>query len=171
MASLILKSALASDIARFIEFKEAVCGTVNKTRRWYMRSFDSYCAENGFATCCKEAVEGWGSEIEARQPGTPRSWTGPIRQFAKFLQNCGCEEAYVLPDSFGYVRRRVRPYVLRQQHRQARRREHAGLHVRPDMEASGPPRSRIGQETPPVRSSPSLRLRQHRALGCRGEGC
>lgn len=112
MAELILRSALAQDIARFVEFKEAVCGTVNKTRRWYMRSFDAYCAENGFASCCKDAVEGWGSAIEARQPGTPRSWTGPIRQFAKFLQSCGRDDAYVLPDSFGYVRKRVRPYLF-----------------------------------------------------------
>ncbi len=112
MPDLAFESALREQLHGFIEFKETCSGKVGRTRRWHMRSFDRYCAEHGFASCCREAVEGWGARIEETQKCPVRSWLSNIREFARYLRANGCADAYIAPDSYKTRRYRPKPYLF-----------------------------------------------------------
>lgn len=112
MPELSFESGLREQLAGFIEFKEMCSGKVGTTRRWYMRSFDRYCAEHGFTTCCREAVEGWGAKIEETHKSPVRAWLGNIREFARYLRANGFAEAYIAPDSYKTRRWRSAPYLF-----------------------------------------------------------
>lgn len=108
------KSALGPSIERFVAFKEALSGKVGKTRRWYMASFDAYCAEHGHRSCTKEAVEGWGDRIDQSQKSEVRQWIGNIRELARFLQVNGDPDAYILADGYRQISVKPKPCLLSQ---------------------------------------------------------
>lgn len=104
-------SVFALDLERYLAFKEAM-GFHGSTRRWYLRSFDRYCAERNLVQLDRATVEGWVAwRLPAHQDGS-RSWISCIRDFARWEQATGNVEAYVLSDQWRVGNVRPQPYLL-----------------------------------------------------------
>jgi integrase len=104
-------SVFAPDLERFLAFKENM-GFYGKSRVWYLKSFDHYCAEHGLENFDRPTVEGWVASKQSRQQNTCRSWISYIRDFGRWERINGNDNAYELSDELkaGFIR--SQPYLL-----------------------------------------------------------
>lgn len=103
-------SVFATQLAEYVEFKRAM-GFEGASRIWYLKKFDSYCAEHGRTVFDRETVEGW---VTARLAisGRYRSWMSYIRDLGRFLRANGNADAYVLSDRWKAAFVPAHPYLL-----------------------------------------------------------
>ena len=89
-------SAFAADLEGYLAFKQNM-GCYGTSRIWYLRQFDAWCAEHGRTVFDQGTVEGW---VAARleNPGRYRSWMSYVRDFGRWLQATGHDDACVLSD-------------------------------------------------------------------------
>ena len=105
-------SNLAPLITDFIEFKNAL-GIEYKTSRYYLKQLDLY--NYNHKNCSKldrETVEGWALIHSEKSISGDRSWISPIREFGRYLQSVGYEDAYVLDNRFVIQRYRAEVYLM-----------------------------------------------------------
>jgi integrase len=104
-------SAMATDMAAFIEFKRSM-GVAFTGGEYCLRRFDAYCTLHGFTGLTREALEGFVADHEADKSAADRSWLSYLRGFARWLQAHGEGDAHILSDRFGQAQRRPVPYLL-----------------------------------------------------------
>jgi integrase len=63
----------------------------------YLRRFDAYCAENGFASVTRGACEGFIAEVDAGCADKSRRWVSYLRVFARWMRRHGDPAAWVAP--------------------------------------------------------------------------
>ncbi len=107
-------SVFAPDLERFLEFKESM-GFSGNSRIWYLKSFDHYCTDRGLENFDRPTVEGWVASRQSNRPNSYRSWMSYIRDFGRWEQINGNENAYVLSDEWKAKRIRIQPYLLSQE--------------------------------------------------------
>ena len=105
-------SNLAPLITNFIEFKNAL-GIEYKTSSWFLKQLDIYNYEHkNLSILDRKTVEGW-AVIHAEKSITgDRSWISPIREFGRYLQSIGYEDAYVLDNRFTIQRYHAEVYLI-----------------------------------------------------------
>jgi len=103
-------SAFATDLDGYLAFKENM-GFYGKSRVWYLGKFDAYCTEHDLTVFDRDTVEGW---VAARleRSGRYRSWMSYIRDFGRWLQAQGNDDAYVLSDRWKAPFVAATPYLL-----------------------------------------------------------
>ena len=106
-------SALAADLEAYLVFKQNM-GCHGASRIWYLRQFDAWCAEHGRTIFDQGTVEGW-VRAQLQTSGRYRSWMSYIRDFGRWLQATGHDDACVLSDRWKAPFRRPRPYLLSRQ--------------------------------------------------------
>src|SRR6266849_10075172 len=106
-------SAFAADLEGYLAFKQNM-GCYGASRIWYLRQFDAWCAEHSRTVFDQGTVEGW---VRARleSSGRYRSWMSYIRDFGRWLQATGHEDACVLSDRWKAPFIPPRPYLLSRQ--------------------------------------------------------
>ena len=106
-------SAFAADLEGYLAFKQNM-GCYGASRIWYMQQFDAWCAEHSRTIFDQGTVEGW---VTARleSPGRYRSWMSYIRDFGRWLQATGHDDACVLSDRWKAPFIPPRPYLLSRQ--------------------------------------------------------
>ncbi|HAE62860.1 MAG TPA: hypothetical protein DCG38_11110 [Eubacteriaceae bacterium] len=105
-------SNLAPFMAEFIEFKNAL-GFQYKTGAYYLRQLDLYNSEHkNLSVPDRETVEGWAMLHAAKSVTGDRSWISPVREFGRYMQSIGHEEAYVLDDRFIIQRYHAEVYLM-----------------------------------------------------------
>jgi site-specific recombinase XerD len=106
-------SAFAADLEGYLAFKQNM-GCYGASRIWYLRQFDAWCAEHSRTVFDQGTVEGW---VRARleSSGRYRSWMSYIRDFGRWLQATGHDDAYVLSDRWKAPFNPPRPYLLSRQ--------------------------------------------------------
>ena len=106
-------SAFAADLEAYLVFKQNM-GCYGASRIWYLRQFDAWCAEHDRAVFDQGTVEGWvRSRLE--RSGRYRSWMSYIRDFGRWLQATGHDQACVLSDRWKAPCSPPRPYLLSRQ--------------------------------------------------------
>jgi len=80
-------SAFAPQLDAYLAFKQAM-GCYGTSRIWYLRRFDSYCAEHGLTVFDRDTVEGWVRE-QLDRSGRYRSWMSYIRDVGRWLLAAG----------------------------------------------------------------------------------
>jgi integrase len=103
-------SAFATQLDEYLAFK-ANMGSSGSSRAWYLKKFDSYCAEHGRVVFDRGTVEGWVTEQLGRW-GRYRSWMSYVRDFGRWLQAHGNESAYVLSDRWKAPSVPGHPYLM-----------------------------------------------------------
>ena len=103
-------SAFSTELDEYLVFKENM-GFYGKSRIWYLKQFDTYCAEHDHTVFDRDSVEGWVS-VQLERSSRYRSWMSYIRDFGRWLQTVGNSEAYVLSDRWKAERVAARPYLL-----------------------------------------------------------
>ena len=103
-------SAFSTELDEYLVFKENM-GFYGKSRIWYLKQFDTYCAEHDHTVFDRSAVEGWVT-TQLERSGRYRSWMSYIRDFGRWLQTSGNTEAYVLSDQWKAGRVTPQPYLL-----------------------------------------------------------
>jgi integrase len=103
-------SAFAADLNSYLVFKQNM-GCYGASRIWYLRQFDAWCAEHGRAVFDQGTVEGW-VRAQLESSGRYRSWMSYIRDFGRWLQATGHDDAYVLSDWWKAPFNPPRPYLL-----------------------------------------------------------
>jgi integrase len=103
-------SAFAADLEAYLAFKQNM-GCYGASRIWYLGRFDAWCAEHGRAAFDRDTVEGW-VRAQLESPGRYRSWMSYIRDFGRWLQAAGRNDAYVLSDRWKAPFNPPRPYLL-----------------------------------------------------------
>lgn len=103
-------SAFAADLEGYLAFKQNM-GCYGASRIWYLQQFDAWCARHGRAVFDQDTVEGW---VRARleTSGRYRSWMSYIRDFGRWLQAAGHDDAYVLSDRWKAPFLPPQPYLL-----------------------------------------------------------
>ena len=106
-------SAFAADLEGYLAFKQNM-GCYGASRIWYLRQFDAWCAEHSRTVFDQGTVEGW---VRARleSSGRYRSWMSYIRDFGRWLQATGHDDACVLSDRWKAPFNPLRPYLLSRQ--------------------------------------------------------
>ena len=105
-------SNLAPFITDFIEFKNAL-GIQYKTGSYYLRQLDLYNYEHeNLCIPNRETVDSWAMIHAAKSVTGDRSWISPVREFGRYLQSIGYEEAYVLDDRFTIQRYHAEVYLM-----------------------------------------------------------
>ena len=106
-------SAFAADLEGYLAFKQNM-GCYGASRIWYLRQFDAWCAEHGRTVFDQGTVEGW---VAARleSSGRYRSWMSYVRDFGRWLQATGHDDACVLSDRWKAPFIPPRPYLLSRQ--------------------------------------------------------
>jgi integrase len=104
-------SAFAAQLDAYLAFKENM-GFFGDSRVWYLRKFDAYCSEHDRTVFDQGTVEGW-VNAQLLQSGRYRSWMSYIRNFGRWLQANGVDDAYVLSDRWKAPFVPARPYLLR----------------------------------------------------------
>jgi integrase len=106
-------SAFAADLEGYLAFKQNM-GCYGASRIWYLRQFDAWCAEHSRTVFDQGTVEGW---VRARleSSGRYRSWMSYIRDFGRWLQATGHDDACVLSDRWRAPFNPPRPYLLSRQ--------------------------------------------------------
>ena len=106
-------SAFAADLEAYLVFKQNM-GCYGASRIWYLQQFDAWCAEHDRTIFDQDTVEGWvRSRLETS--GRYRSWMSYIRDFGRWLQAAGHDDACVLPDRWKAPFIPPRPYLLSRQ--------------------------------------------------------
>lgn len=105
-------SNLAPLIKEFIAFKNAL-GIKYETGSYYLMQLDLYNYErkNVFVPD-KDTVDSWALMHAEKSISGDRSWISPIREFGRYLQSCGINEAYVLDDRFVIQRYHAEVYLM-----------------------------------------------------------
>ena len=103
-------SAFAQQMEAYLAFKQAM-GCYGTSRIWYLRRFDSYCANHGRTVFDRDTVEGWVLE-QLDRSGRYRSWMSYVRDFGRWLQAHGNADAYVLSDRWKARVVPAHPYLL-----------------------------------------------------------
>ena len=106
-------SAFAADLEGYLAFKQNM-GCYGASRIWYLRQFDAWCAEHSRTVFDQGTVEGW---VRARleSSGRYRSWMSYIRDFGRWLQATGHDDACMLSDRWRAPFNPPRPYLLSRQ--------------------------------------------------------
>lgn len=93
-------SKLAPLIKAFIEFKNAL-GIEYKTGAYYLKQLDAYNYNHkNLSILDRKTAEGWALNHAEKSVTRDRSWISPIREFGRYLQSIGYEDAYVLDNRF-----------------------------------------------------------------------
>ncbi len=103
-------SAFATDLDGYLAFKENM-GFYGKSRVWYLGKFDAYCTEEDLKLFDRDTVEGWVA-AQLERSGRYRSWMSYIRDFGRWLQAQGNEDAYVLSGRWKAPFVPASPYLL-----------------------------------------------------------
>ncbi|MDO5139473.1 MAG: tyrosine-type recombinase/integrase [Oscillospiraceae bacterium] len=105
-------SKLAPDIKGFIAFKNAL-GIGYQTSSFYLKELDRYNYSHGnYSTLTKEIAEGWAMQQAKKSTSQNRSWIPPVREFGRYLQNLGHQDAYVLDDRFKIQHYHAEVYLM-----------------------------------------------------------
>src|SRR6266704_4433908 len=106
-------SAFAADLEGYLAFKQNM-GCYGASSIWYMQQFDAWCAEHSRTILDQGTVEGW---VAARleSSGRYRSWMSYIRDFGRWLQATGHDDACVLSGRWKASFIPPRPYLLSRQ--------------------------------------------------------
>ncbi len=104
-------SAFAAELDAYLAFKENM-GFFGDSRIWYLMKFDAYCSEHDRTVFDQGTVEGW-VRAQLQRSGRYRSWMSYIRDFGRWLQVNGVDDAYVLSDRWKAPVVPARPYLLR----------------------------------------------------------
>ena len=105
--------AFAADLEAYLVFKQNM-GCYGASRIWYLQQFDAWCAEHDRTIFDQDTVEGWvRSRLETS--GRYRSWMSYIRDFGRWLQATGHDDACVLSDRWKAPFIPPRPYLLSRQ--------------------------------------------------------
>ncbi len=106
-------SAFAADLEAYLVFKQSM-GCHGASRNWYLQQFDAWCAGHDRIIFDQDTVEGWvRSRLETS--GRYRSWMSYIRDFGRWLQATGHDDACVLSDRWKAPFIPPRPYLLSRQ--------------------------------------------------------
>jgi len=103
-------SVFAADLDSYLQFKETL-GCQNRSRVWYLRTFDTYCVAHDRTVFDRETVEGWVIEHLERWGGR-RSWMSYVRDLGRWLRVRGRADAYVLSDRWKTAPAVAHPYLL-----------------------------------------------------------
>ena len=103
-------SAFATELDAYLAFK-ANMGFTGASRIWYLKQFDSYCAEHDRTVFDKDTVEGWVG-VQLQRSGRYRSWMSYIRDVARWMTMNGIPGAYVLSDWWKAPVVAAHPYLL-----------------------------------------------------------
>lgn len=103
-------SVFAADLDGYLAFKENM-GFYGSSRIWYLRQFDAYCTEHDLTVFDRDTVESWVA-AQLERSGRYRSWMSYIRDFGRWLQAQGAEDAYVLSDRWKAPFVPASPYLL-----------------------------------------------------------
>lgn len=103
-------SVFAVDLDDYVAFKTAM-GYTGRSRIWYLKQFDAYCARQKATRLDRAIVEGWVTERLASS-GTYRSWMSYIRDFGRWVAVHRYPEAYVLDGTWKAPFVRAQPYLL-----------------------------------------------------------
>lgn len=105
-------SAFGAQLNEYVEFKRSM-GFNGASRVWYLKRFDTYCAEHALDSLDRETVEGWVT-AQLATSGRYRSWMSYIRDFGRWLRARGHTDAYVLSDKWQAPFVPGHPYLLTQ---------------------------------------------------------
>jgi integrase len=103
-------SVFAPQLDEYLAFKRQM-GFYGRSRVWYLRKFDAYCAGHDRRVFDRDTVEGWVTDQLARS-GRYRSWMSYVRDFGRWLQAHGHTDAYVLSDRWKAPMVPAHPYLL-----------------------------------------------------------
>lgn len=103
-------SAFATQLDDYLTFKEKM-GFYGKSRIWYLKQFDAYCAERDLTVFDLDTVEGW-VRAQLQRSGRYRSWMSYIRDFGRWLHTHANSDAYVLSGRWKAPFVRAQPYLL-----------------------------------------------------------
>jgi integrase len=106
-------SAFAAELDAYLAFKQNM-GFFGDSRVWYLRNFDAYCSEHDRSVFDQGTVEGWVND-QLERSGRYRSWMSYIRDFGRWLQANGADDACVLSDRWKAPFVPARPYLLRRE--------------------------------------------------------
>lgn len=105
-------SNLKAFIEDFLEFKNAL-GIKYVTGSYYLRQLDLYNYENGnFPISKREVVEGWANKQAEKSITGDRSWISSIREFGRYLNSLGYEDAYILDDRYTIQKYHAEVYLM-----------------------------------------------------------
>ncbi len=105
-------SNLAPFIKDFIEFKNAL-GIEYKTSACYLKQLDSYNFEHkNLSILDQKTTQGWAMMHAEKSVTGDRSWISPIREFGRYLQSIGYEDAYVLDHRYTIQRYHAEVYLM-----------------------------------------------------------
>lgn len=105
-------SELAPFIIDFIKFKNSL-GIQYTTGSVYLKQLDLYNFEHkNLNVPDRETVENWAIIQESKSITGDRSWVSPIREFGRYMQSIGYENAYVLDDRFIIQRYHAEVYLM-----------------------------------------------------------
>ncbi len=105
-------SNLSPLIIDFIEFKNAL-GIEYKTSSCYLKQLDLYNYEHkNLSILDKKTAEGWALSHAEKSVTRDRSWISPIREFGRYLQSIGYDDAYVLDNRFTIQRYHAEVYLM-----------------------------------------------------------
>lgn len=105
-------SNLSGKIEDFLNFKNSL-GIKYQAARSHLKSLDRYNLKHeNESTLTKGLVEGWAEYYAERSTTRDRSWVSPIREFGRYLNIIGDNEAYILDDRFRTQRYQAEVYLL-----------------------------------------------------------
>lgn len=105
-------SNLSGKIEAFLNFKNSL-GIKYQAPRSHLKSLDRYNFDHeNESTLTKGLVEGWAEYYAERRTTLDRSWASPIREFGRYLNIIGDNEAYILDDRFRTQRYQAEVYLL-----------------------------------------------------------
>jgi hypothetical protein len=110
MSSYGFTSAFGTQLGEYLAFKKNM-GFYGGSRIWYLKRFDAYCTEHGRAVFDRDTVEGWVT-AQLATSGPYRSWMSYIRDFGRWLNVHGRNDAYVLSDQWKAPFVPANPYLL-----------------------------------------------------------
>jgi integrase len=103
-------SAFAPQLEAYLAFKESM-GFYGTSRIWYLKKFDTYCAQHDRTVFDRDTVEGWVTD-QLTRAGRYRSWMSYIRDLGRWLQAHGHTGAYVLSERWKAPVVAANPYLL-----------------------------------------------------------
>ena len=103
-------SSFAAELDAYVDFKQKM-GFDGRSRIWYLKRFDAYCAAGNRTVFDRHTVEGWVTEQLAAS-GRYRSWMSYIRDVGRWLQVQGNTDAYVLSQHWKAPVVAAHPYLL-----------------------------------------------------------
>jgi integrase len=105
-------SNLGPKIENFIKFKNSL-GIEYKTSSFYLKQLDIYNMNHGNKnSLTKKIIEGWALEHDAKSITCNRSWIPPIREFGRYLQSIGDDNAYILDHRFKIQHYHAEVYLM-----------------------------------------------------------